>query len=46
MCVEHVPSPVDNAKRKVEHIYTGPSDSDLAEEMAQCEAEVKQYSMH
>ncbi|RUS85356.1 hypothetical protein EGW08_006899 [Elysia chlorotica] len=39
MCVEHVPSPVDNAKRKVEHIYTGPSDSDLAEEMSQCEAE-------
>lgn len=39
MCVEHVPSPVDNAKRKVEHIYTGPSDSDLAEEMARCEAE-------
>ncbi|CAL1526130.1 unnamed protein product [Lymnaea stagnalis] len=40
MCVEHIPSPVENAKRKIEHIYTGPMDSDLAEEMLQCEAEV------
>ncbi|GFN80643.1 116 kda u5 small nuclear ribonucleoprotein component protein [Plakobranchus ocellatus] len=39
MCVEHVPSPVASAKKKVEHIYTGPADSDLAEEMSQCEAE-------
>lgn len=40
MCVDHIPSPVDNAKKKVEHIYTGPLDSDLAEEMVLCEAEV------
>ncbi|KAH9520165.1 U5 small nuclear ribonucleoprotein component [Bulinus truncatus] len=39
MCVDHIPSPVENAKRKIEHIYTGPMDSDLAEEMMQCEAE-------
>jgi len=39
MCVEHIPSPQDSAKRKVEHIYTGPMDSELAEEMVQCEAE-------
>uniref|UniRef100_A0A2C9JTD6 116 kDa U5 small nuclear ribonucleoprotein component n=1 Tax=Biomphalaria glabrata TaxID=6526 RepID=A0A2C9JTD6_BIOGL len=39
MCVDHIPSPVENAKRKIEHIYTGPMDSDLAEEMIQCEAE-------
>ncbi|BFY97191.1 hypothetical protein BsWGS_00231 [Bradybaena similaris] len=39
MCVDHIPSPVDNAKKKVEHIYTGPLDSDLAEEMVLCEAE-------
>jgi len=39
MCVEHISSPLDHAKRKVEHIYTGPSDSDLAEEMMQCESE-------
>ena len=40
MCVEHIPSPVDNAGRKVEHTYTGPSDSDLAEELFQCQADV------
>nr|CAD7441460.1 unnamed protein product [Timema bartmani] len=36
MCVEHIPSPVDNAKLKVEHIYTGPLDSVLAEDMCTC----------
>ena len=41
MCVDHIPSPLDNAKRKIEHIYTGPMDTDLAEEMALCEAEVR-----
>ena len=41
MCVEHIPSPQDNARRKVEHTYTGPSDSDLAEEMVQCSPEVR-----
>lgn len=39
MCVEHILSPVDNARRKVEHTYTGPSDSDLAEEMFRCQAD-------
>merc|ERR1712136_446026 len=24
MCVRHIPSPLDNAKTKVEHCYTGP----------------------
>lgn len=40
MCVEHIPPPDENAKKKVEHIYTGPMDSELAEEMVQCQAEV------
>uniref|UniRef100_A0A0B7BBZ6 116 kDa U5 small nuclear ribonucleoprotein component n=1 Tax=Arion vulgaris TaxID=1028688 RepID=A0A0B7BBZ6_9EUPU len=39
MCVEHIPSPIDSARKKVEHIYTGPLDSELAEEMVMCEAE-------
>ncbi|KAK6166051.1 hypothetical protein SNE40_022834 [Patella caerulea] len=39
MCVEHVPSPLDNAKNKIEHLYTGPSDSELAEEMFNCDSE-------
>ena len=40
MCVEHVLSPIGNARRKVEHIYTGPSDSDLAEELFLCRPDV------
>lgn len=51
MCVNHIPSPAANAKVKVEHIYTGPQDSDLAEIMGDCDPEgplmihtTKQYS--
>ena len=40
MCIEHIPSPVKNAKTKIEHIYTGPADSELAEEMALCDSDV------
>ncbi|KDR08844.1 116 kDa U5 small nuclear ribonucleoprotein component [Zootermopsis nevadensis] len=36
MCVQHIPSPVDNARLKVQHIYTGPLDTDLAEHMCSC----------
>ncbi|KAK3090695.1 hypothetical protein FSP39_013824 [Pinctada imbricata] len=39
MCVEHIKSPLTNAQIKVEHIYTGPSDSDLAEMMHACDAD-------
>ncbi|ESO83588.1 hypothetical protein LOTGIDRAFT_176201, partial [Lottia gigantea] len=39
MCIEHVPSPQDNGKTKIEHLYTGPSDSELAEEMFNCDPE-------
>lgn len=39
MIVEHVKSPIANAQTKIEHMYTGPSDSDLAELMAQCDPE-------
>ncbi|GFX03760.1 116 kDa U5 small nuclear ribonucleoprotein component [Trichonephila clavipes] len=51
MCVHHVPAPSANAKLKIEHIYTGPSGSDLAEIMADCDPDgplmvhtTKQYS--
>lgn len=37
MCVHHIPSPVHNARTKVEHIYTGPTDSQLAEDMINCD---------
>ncbi|XP_072179851.1 116 kDa U5 small nuclear ribonucleoprotein component-like [Diadema setosum] len=39
MCVQHVPSPADNAKTKVEHCYTGPIDSDLGDSMVDCDPE-------
>ncbi|XP_060572589.1 116 kDa U5 small nuclear ribonucleoprotein component-like [Ruditapes philippinarum] len=39
MCVDHIKSPLDNARRKIEHIYTGPMESDLADMMVQCDAD-------
>ncbi|XP_065333503.1 116 kDa U5 small nuclear ribonucleoprotein component [Cloeon dipterum] len=41
MCVEHIKSPLDNARAKVEHIYTGPLDSEIAEDMCKCDPEGK-----
>ena len=41
MCVQHIPSPHTNARRKVEHIYTGPLDTELAEAMVECDPEVR-----
>lgn len=36
MCVEHVPSPLDNAKAKTDHVYTGPQEGKLYEDMLNC----------
>ncbi|GAO51234.1 P-loop containing nucleoside triphosphate hydrolase protein [Saitoella complicata NRRL Y-17804] len=38
MIVEHIPSPLEAAKAKVERIYTGPMDADVAEAMMKCDA--------
>lgn len=53
MCVQHIPSPAANARRKVEHIYTGPSNMEFAEAMFDCDMEsalmvhtTKQYPSH
>ena len=40
MCVEHIKSPLSNAKRKIEHMYTGPQESDLVDMMVQCDSDV------
>lgn len=40
MCVNFIKSPVDNAQTKIEHIYTGASDSDLVDHMCQCDPDV------
>lgn len=39
MCVTHIPSPEGNAKNKVENFYTGPLDSDIAQDMISCNSE-------
>lgn len=39
MCVEHIQSPVDNAKRKIHHIYTGPTTSKIYDDMVNCDQE-------
>lgn len=40
MCVKHIPSPVVAARNKVEHIYTGPLESTLGEDMVNCDPNV------
>lgn len=40
MCVQHVPSPQEGAKIKIEHTYAGGIDSDLGEVMAECDPDV------
>ena len=40
MCVNHIPSPEKNATNKIEHIYTGPTDTELAESMINCDPDV------
>uniref|UniRef100_A0AAX7SRD4 116 kDa U5 small nuclear ribonucleoprotein component n=1 Tax=Astatotilapia calliptera TaxID=8154 RepID=A0AAX7SRD4_ASTCA len=37
MCVQHIPSPQEGARNKIEHTYTGGLDSDLGEVMAECD---------
>ncbi|CAG8607055.1 8109_t:CDS:10 [Paraglomus brasilianum] len=39
MIVRHIPSPMDNAISKVEHIYTGPMTSKAAKAMRSCDAD-------
>lgn len=37
MCVEHIRSPLDNAKNKIDHIYTGPKEGMVYDGMASCD---------
>jgi U5 small nuclear ribonucleoprotein component len=37
MVVQHVPSPVEGAKQKLEHYYTGPTDTKTAKAMLECD---------
>ena len=38
MCVEHIKSPLDNAKTKVDHVYTGPKEGMMYDNMIECNA--------
>ena len=40
MIVEHVPSPVANARNKIEHLYTGSLQEEIVTEMTNCNANV------
>ena len=37
MCIEHINSPLSNAKIKVHHIYTGPTNSTIYDHMINCD---------
>jgi U5 small nuclear ribonucleoprotein component len=37
---EHIPSPSDNARNKMTHAYTGPLDSDIGDDLINCDPEV------
>ena len=37
MVVEHIPSPVEGAQKKLEQYYTGPLDTKVADSMAKCD---------
>lgn len=39
MCVQHIPSAVEGASRKLEHYYTGPLDTHVAQSMLRCDSE-------
>jgi translation elongation factor EF-G len=40
MVSKNIPSPIENAKTKVEHTYLGPMDSELAQALTRCDSEV------
>lgn len=37
MCVEHIQSPLDNARNKVDHMYTGPKYGTIYDSMVNCD---------
>lgn len=37
MCVEHIKSPLDNSKNKVDHVYTGPTKGVIYDSMVNCD---------
>jgi len=46
MIVNMVKSPLENAPQKIEHIYTGPQDTELAQQMMKCDQDVNIIYFH
>lgn len=44
MCVQHIASPQEGARNKIEHTYSGGLDSALGEAMAECDPEVSRIA--
>lgn len=40
LVTQNIPSPIDNAKTKAEHIYTGPLDGEIGNALFRCDPEV------
>jgi hypothetical protein len=40
MVIEHIPSPIDNAQKKIEHLYTGSLQEDIVTDMNTCNPNV------
>ena len=45
MVAQHIPSPVANARNKIEHVYTGNLNTELAESMFNCDPDVRELFM-
>ncbi|KAL9968242.1 hypothetical protein ACROYT_G026594 [Oculina patagonica] len=37
LCVQHIPSPKEAARTKIEHVYTGPLDTEVVDSMNDCD---------
>ncbi len=46
MIAQHIPSPLDNAKTKVQHIYSGSLDTQRAQDMINCDSEDGHLMIH
>lgn len=40
MIIQHIPSPVANARNKIEHLYTGSLQEDIVNDMNNCNPNV------
>lgn len=41
MIIQHIPSPIANARNKIEHLYTGSLQEDIVADMNNCNSDVR-----